>query len=42
MRKIFALSIAAMVGGLTGVANAATGLNSAGTLDLISFNPERC
>ncbi len=40
MRKnLLALSIAAMVGGLTGVANAATGLNSAGTLDLISFNP---
>jgi len=40
MRKnLLALSIAAMVGGLTGVANAATGLNSAGTLDLVSFNP---
>ena len=41
MRKnLLALSIAAMVGGLSGVANATTGLNSAGTLDLISFGPE--
>lgn len=40
MRKnLLALSIAAMVGGLSGVANAATGLNSDGALDLISFNP---
>jgi len=39
MRKnLLALSIAAMVGGLSGVANAQS-LNTAGTLDLISFNP---
>ncbi len=40
MRKnLLALSIAAMVGGLSGVANAQS-LNTAGTLDLISFNPD--
>jgi hypothetical protein len=39
MRKnLLALSIAAMVGGLSGVANAQS-LNSVGTLDLISFDP---
>jgi len=40
MRKnLLALSIAAMVGGLSGVANAATALSTGGTLDLVSFNP---
>lgn len=40
MRKnLLALSIAAMVGGLSGVANAATGLTSDGALDLVSFDP---
>lgn len=40
MRKnLLALSIAAMVGGLTGVANASTGLTTDGALDLISFDP---
>ena len=39
MRKnLLALSIAAMVGGLSGVANAQA-LNTGGTLDLVSFNP---
>ena len=40
MRKnLLALSIAAMVGGLSGVANAQVQANTAGGMDLISFNP---